>query len=177
MPGLFSFCFLGCSKVPAFLNVVDIAGLVKGAHAGQGLGNAFLSHISACDGIFHMTRESQVDEQMKNKSLLTTTRAALSYMFYTAAKKCVAATFGHILNSSSTIFFESKGFSCAIALLVEHLVWWGPKINKTVRMKEVRPNLKLLQEAPEIKGSVPGSGFTQSVAYSEVWKHYKGSNR
>ncbi|XP_056283245.1 obg-like ATPase 1 [Pseudoliparis swirei] len=44
------------SKVPAFLSVVDIAGLVKGAHAGQGLGNAFLSHISACDGIFHMTR-------------------------------------------------------------------------------------------------------------------------
>ncbi|KAI3355798.1 hypothetical protein L3Q82_004364 [Scortum barcoo] len=47
---------LGLTKVPAFLNVVDIAGLVKGAHDGQGLGNAFLSHISACDGIFHMTR-------------------------------------------------------------------------------------------------------------------------
>nr|XP_021326651.1 obg-like ATPase 1 [Danio rerio] len=45
------------SKVPAFLNVVDIAGLVKGAHAGQGLGNAFLSNIFACDAIFHMTRE------------------------------------------------------------------------------------------------------------------------
>uniref|UniRef100_A0A8C6TPQ8 Obg-like ATPase 1 n=1 Tax=Neogobius melanostomus TaxID=47308 RepID=A0A8C6TPQ8_9GOBI len=44
------------SKVPAFLNVVDIAGLVKGAHSGQGLGNAFLSHISACDAIFHMMR-------------------------------------------------------------------------------------------------------------------------
>lgn len=53
-------CVCSCSKVPAFLNVVDIAGLVKGAHAGQGLGNAFLSHISACDGIFHMTRESTV---------------------------------------------------------------------------------------------------------------------
>lgn len=45
------------SKVPAYLNVVDIAGLVKGAAEGQGLGNAFLSHISACDGIFHLCRE------------------------------------------------------------------------------------------------------------------------
>lgn len=45
------------SKVPAFLNVVDIAGLVKGAHKGQGLGNAFLSNISACDAIFHMMRK------------------------------------------------------------------------------------------------------------------------
>ncbi|XP_064167562.1 obg-like ATPase 1 [Anguilla rostrata] len=44
------------SKVPAFLNVVDIAGLVKGAHAGQGLGNAFLSNCGIADGIFHMTR-------------------------------------------------------------------------------------------------------------------------
>lgn len=44
------------SKVPAFLNVVDIAGLVKGANEGHGLGNAFLSHIKACDGIFHMIR-------------------------------------------------------------------------------------------------------------------------
>merc|ERR1712240_59060 len=44
------------SKVPAFLNVVDIAGLVKGASEGQGLGNAFLSHIKACDAIFHLCR-------------------------------------------------------------------------------------------------------------------------
>lgn len=44
------------SKVPAFLNVVDIAGLVKGAHEGAGLGNAFLSNIDGCDAIFHMLR-------------------------------------------------------------------------------------------------------------------------
>lgn len=42
--------------MPAYLNVVDIAGLVKGAAEGQGLGNAFLSHISACDAIFHLCR-------------------------------------------------------------------------------------------------------------------------
>jgi obg-like ATPase 1 len=44
------------SKVPAFLNVVDIAGLVKGASENLGLGNAFLSHIKDCDAIFHLIR-------------------------------------------------------------------------------------------------------------------------
>lgn len=42
----FHFSFLGCSKMPAFLNVVDIACLVKGA---EGPEKVFLSHISACD--------------------------------------------------------------------------------------------------------------------------------
>jgi obg-like ATPase 1 len=44
------------SVVPAILNITDIAGLVKGANEGQGLGNAFLSHIKAVDAIFQMVR-------------------------------------------------------------------------------------------------------------------------
>jgi len=44
------------SEVPAFLDIVDIAGLVKGAANGEGLGNAFLSNIAAVDGIFHVCR-------------------------------------------------------------------------------------------------------------------------
>jgi len=50
------------NRVPAFLNVVDIAGLVKGAHEGQGLGNAFLSNIDSCDAIFHMLRVFEDDD-------------------------------------------------------------------------------------------------------------------
>ncbi|KAJ1938857.1 hypothetical protein EC988_007465, partial [Linderina pennispora] len=44
------------SKVPAYLTIIDIAGLVKGASEGAGLGNAFLSHVRAVDGIFHVVR-------------------------------------------------------------------------------------------------------------------------
>jgi obg-like ATPase 1 len=44
------------SKVQATVHIFDIAGLVKGASDGAGLGNAFLSHISACDGIYHVIR-------------------------------------------------------------------------------------------------------------------------
>ncbi|KAJ9049359.1 Obg-like ATPase [Entomophthora muscae] len=42
--------------VPAYLTVIDIAGLVKGAAGGAGLGNAFLSHVRAVDAIFHVCR-------------------------------------------------------------------------------------------------------------------------
>ena len=41
-------------QVAAYLEINDIAGLVRGASAGEGLGNAFLSHIRAVDGIFHV---------------------------------------------------------------------------------------------------------------------------
>lgn len=44
------------SEVPAWLKIHDIAGLVKGAATGEGLGNAFLSHIAATDAIFHIVR-------------------------------------------------------------------------------------------------------------------------
>jgi obg-like ATPase 1 len=50
------------SVVPAVLTVTDIAGLVKGAAEGQGLGNAFLSHIQAVDAIYHVTRAFDSDE-------------------------------------------------------------------------------------------------------------------
>lgn len=50
------------SRYPAYLNVTDIAGLVRGASEGAGLGNAFLSHIGAVDGIFHVIRAFDNDE-------------------------------------------------------------------------------------------------------------------
>jgi len=42
--------------VPAIIEFVDIAGLVKGASKGEGLGNKFLSHIREVDAIVHVVR-------------------------------------------------------------------------------------------------------------------------
>lgn len=42
--------------VPATLEFVDVAGLVKGASAGEGLGNKFLATIRQCDAIVHVVR-------------------------------------------------------------------------------------------------------------------------
>src|SRR6478609_2348254 len=42
--------------VPTAINFVDIAGLVRGAHKGEGLGNQFLSHIREVDAVVQVAR-------------------------------------------------------------------------------------------------------------------------
>ena len=42
--------------IPAALRIVDIAGLVRGASEGEGMGNQFLSHIRETDAILHVVR-------------------------------------------------------------------------------------------------------------------------
>jgi GTP-binding protein YchF len=44
------------SAVPATVDFVDIAGLVRGASRGEGKGNAFLTNIRECDAIAHVVR-------------------------------------------------------------------------------------------------------------------------
>ena len=42
--------------VPSYMEFVDIAGLVKGAHSGEGLGNKFLSHVRETQCFAHVVR-------------------------------------------------------------------------------------------------------------------------
>ena len=42
--------------IPSYMDFVDIAGLVKGASKGEGLGNKFLGHIREVDAIAHVVR-------------------------------------------------------------------------------------------------------------------------
>ncbi len=47
--------------VPTIIEFTDIAGLVKGAHQGEGLGNQFLAHVRECDAICEVVREFRDD--------------------------------------------------------------------------------------------------------------------
>jgi ribosome-binding ATPase len=48
--------------IPAALKLVDIAGIVRGASQGEGLGNKFLSHIREVDAILHVVRCFENDD-------------------------------------------------------------------------------------------------------------------
>src|SRR5204863_1064970 len=51
--------------IPAVVEFVDIAGLVKGASEGAGLGNKFLSHIREVDAIAHVVRAFEDENIIK----------------------------------------------------------------------------------------------------------------
>ena len=44
------------SSIPAAIQFVDIAGLVRGASKGEGLGNTFLGHVRQADALVHVVR-------------------------------------------------------------------------------------------------------------------------
>lgn len=56
-------------KVPATVEFVDIAGLIAGAHKGEGLGNKFLSHIREVDAICHVVRAFNDPDIIKEGSV------------------------------------------------------------------------------------------------------------
>lgn len=55
--------------VPAIVEFVDIAGLVKGASTGEGLGNKFLTNIRDCDAICHVVRNFSDPSILKEGSV------------------------------------------------------------------------------------------------------------
>ena len=92
--------------MPAFLNVTDIAGLVKGAHEGQGLGNAFLSHIRACDAIFQVLSKSSIALDLSCCSAVLTS-LLLYHMTHTlGTNTAVSLTFAGAFDDEEVIHVE-----------------------------------------------------------------------
>ncbi|KAF4635146.1 hypothetical protein G7Y89_g2945 [Cudoniella acicularis] len=70
------------SMYPAYLQVTDIAGLIKGASQGEGLGNAFLSHIQAVDGMYHIVRAFDNDEVLHVDDSIDPVRDLSKFFFH-----------------------------------------------------------------------------------------------
>jgi len=68
------------SEVKAFVTIMDIAGLVTGASTGEGLGNAFLSHISAVDGLIHVVRAFEDDDIIHAEDTVDPVRDMITIM-------------------------------------------------------------------------------------------------
>lgn len=54
-------------EIPATVEFVDVAGLVKGASRGEGSGNQFLNHLRTCDALLHVVRSFE-DENVIHPS-------------------------------------------------------------------------------------------------------------
>lgn len=66
--------------VPATLEFVDVAGLIKGASTGEGLGNQFLAAIRQCDAIVHVVRSFFFFQKIHEQIDLSPSCVALWYL-------------------------------------------------------------------------------------------------
>ena len=72
--------FTSAKTVPATINFTDIAGLIAGAHQGEGLGNQFLAHIRQTDLIVHVVNGFSDEINLKNNMAIIETELMLADM-------------------------------------------------------------------------------------------------
>ena len=124
------------STQPAYLHVTDIAGLIRGASEGAGLGNNFLSHIQAVDGIYHVVRVFEdseivhVDESVDPIRDLETIQSELCKKDLEFVKKAISVEEVAVKKSGGR-FKLSPNFIGATEKLVKML-----ENNEPVRMGE-----------------------------------------
>ncbi|KAJ1824653.1 hypothetical protein GGH91_005514 [Coemansia sp. RSA 2671] len=145
--------------IPAYLTIIDIAGLVKGAADGAGLGNAFLSHISAVDGIFHVVRAFvdsdvvHVDDEVNPERDLETIHNELRLKDTAMLNKYIDANARNIerLGSGGTVDDKKRKEEFAIVTKVRDWVVAGNDVRKgnwTNREVDVINSQPLLTSKP-----------------------------
>jgi ribosome-binding ATPase len=97
--------------VPAVVEFVDIAGLVKGASVGEGLGNQFLSYIREVDAIIHVLRDFKDENVIRSGSVtpvddLLTIETELALSDLQVLEKLVLAQEKQNKNSSDPLDFR-----------------------------------------------------------------------
>jgi len=139
--------------VPAVIQFVDIAGLVRGAHKGEGLGNMFLSHIREVDAIVQVVRAFEssdiihVENRVDPRSDIETLETELVLKDLEAVEK----KWGQVEKDRS-VDDKIKTFTKG---LFEHLgngklAFGYDKENSDIDVKKFRKELFLLTDKPLI---------------------------
>jgi len=135
-------------KVPSVVKFIDIAGLVKGAHEGKGLGNRFLTHIRQADAILHVLRGfvsktvSHVNGQVDPVHDLTTVNLELVLAdFETVVKKLKSTK----KKDEKKILEKAKKILSDGEMLADHdFSKKGFEVLKPLNLLTLKPTLYLL---------------------------------
>src|SRR5690606_15968784 len=161
--------------IPTQLAFVDIAGLVRGAAKGEGLGNKFLAHIREVDAIIHMVRcfedddITHVDGRIDPISDIETIETELMLADLESLEKRAEALIKKIRGGDKEAKKQSELIDRALAALRDG------KPARTVELdeEEVKPfrNLQLLTQKPVLyvcnvdEGrAASGNDFSEQVA-------------
>ncbi|MBI2021672.1 redox-regulated ATPase YchF [Candidatus Daviesbacteria bacterium] len=163
--------------VPAIVEFVDIAGLVKGASTGAGLGNQFLSHIREVDAVIHVLRDFEdanvVREGSTNpKSDREVVETELALSDLQTLEKLIAAQEKLSKISKDQLELEKLQVLTSLKNELEQGHKLGSYQIGDERLKDWFTKLPLLTIKPVLYVfNVSESGYNQSLQRSDVTDH------
>jgi GTP-binding protein YchF len=160
--------------VPAFIEFVDIAGLVAGASKGEGLGNKFLSHVREVDAILHVVRcfddndVLHVNGKVNPVSDIATVENELILSDMSVLEKHID-NYERKARCGDKIFIELRNFALSLMKILESGNGAHSHCDSFKREKELR-EMQLITSKPVIyvcnvaeKDIATGNSYSQTV--------------
>lgn len=156
---------------PAMVEFVDIAGLVKGASEGEGLGNKFLSHIREVKVIAHVVRAFEDADVVREGSV------GIKEDYETITTELVLADLDTLSKVNEKTLRSDPVLNSAVTKLSNHLNTGLPARNALLNEKEeeAAKQLSLLSSKPEIIVLNVTENDYREEKFSSFIKEYSGA--